>query len=212
MKRNISCFTDCSITACNQIICDAAHQKGELRMRSILSFLFDVLEPFFSFKMTRRCRIRKKTNKQTKNPQCSNTRGQHWRTNFVEHELRGWHSYTFNTVIRWTRFMATKPSSYKLTLLLWDWTKSRLFMYKGIRAYCFINIQNLHQAVFYGIATTDFITVLCRLINCSTPKTAFYDNLLEKLLWSVKFYLNQYFSRTSFIKLFDKVLNYDEKF
>ena len=46
-------------------------------------------------------------------------------------------------------------------------------------------------------AKLDFFTVLFRLINCSTPKTASYNYSLEKLLWNVKFYLNQYFSQTS---------------
>ena len=45
-------------------------------------------------------------------------------------------------------------------------------------------------------AKLDFITVLRRLINCSTPKTACDNYSLEKLLWNVKFYLNQYFSQT----------------
>ena len=46
-------------------------------------------------------------------------------------------------------------------------------------------------------AKLDFFTVLCRLINCSTQKTASYNYSLEKLLWNMKFYLNQYFSQTS---------------
>ena len=45
-------------------------------------------------------------------------------------------------------------------------------------------------------AKLDYITVLRRLINCSTPKTASYNYSLEKLLWNLKFYLNQYFSQT----------------
>ena len=46
-----------------------------------------------------------------------------------------------------------------------------------------------------------FFTVLCRLINCSTPKTASYNYSIEKLLWNLKFYLNQYFSQTSSHKI-----------
>ena len=106
---------------------------------------------------------------------------------------RGWHSYTLT---RWSvGHVSRQPNHWAINriLLLWDWTKSRLFMYKGIYAYCCINMQNLYQAVIYGIATTDFITVLCRLINCSTPKTASYNYLLAKLLLNVKFYLNQNF-------------------
>ena len=82
---------------------------------------------------------------------------------------------------------------------------------------CIINMQNLNQSVIYGITTTDFITVLCRLINCSTPKTASYNYLLAKLLWNVKFYLNQIF--TNFfhklvwrsVKLRWEILNLDSK-
>ena len=64
-------------------------------------------------------------------------------------------------------------------------------------------------------AKLDFIKVLRRLINCPTPKTA---SSLEKLLWNVKFYLNQYFSQTSSheivrrnVKLTREILNLDSK-
>ena len=80
---------------------------------------------------------------------------------------RGWHSYTLT---QWSvGHVSRQPKHWAINriLLLWDWTKSCLFMYKGTHAYCFINMQNLYQAVIYGIATTDFFTVLCRLINCS---------------------------------------------
>ena len=69
-------------------------------------------------------------------------------------------------------------------------------------------------------AKLDFITVLRRLINCSTPKTASYNYSLEKLLRYVKFYLNQYFSLTSKsfheivrrnVKLTREILNLDSK-
>ena len=67
-------------------------------------------------------------------------------------------------------------------------------------------------------AKLDFITVLRRLINCSTPKTASYNYSLEKLLWNVKFYLNQYFLQTSSheivwrnVKLTREILNSDSK-
>ena len=67
-------------------------------------------------------------------------------------------------------------------------------------------------------AKLDFITVLRRLINCSTPKTASYNYSLEKLLWNVKFYLNQYFSQTSSheivrrnVKLTREILSLDSK-
>ena len=67
-------------------------------------------------------------------------------------------------------------------------------------------------------AKLDFITVLHRLINCSTPKTASYNYSLKKLLWNVKFYLNQYFSQTSSheivrrnVKLTREILNLDSK-
>ena len=62
------------------------------------------------------------------------------------------------------------------------------------------------------------ITVLRRLINCSTPKTAYYIYSLEKLLWNVKFYLYQYFSQTYSheivqrnVKLTRENLNLDSK-
>ena len=67
-------------------------------------------------------------------------------------------------------------------------------------------------------AKLDFFTVLRRLINCSTPKTASYNYSLEKLLRYVKFYLNQYFSLTSTheivrrnVKLTREILNLDSK-
>ena len=67
-------------------------------------------------------------------------------------------------------------------------------------------------------AKLDFITVLRQLINCSTPKTASYNYSLEKLLWNVKFYLNQYFLQTSSheivrrnVKLTREILNLDSK-
>ena len=67
-------------------------------------------------------------------------------------------------------------------------------------------------------AKLDFITALRRLINCSTPNTAFYNYSLEKLLWNVKFYLNQYFSQTSSheidrrnVKSTWEILNLDSK-
>ena len=67
-------------------------------------------------------------------------------------------------------------------------------------------------------AKLDLITVLRRLINCSTPKTASYNYSLEKLLWNVKFYLNQYFSQTSSheivrrnVKSTREILNLDSK-
>ena len=67
-------------------------------------------------------------------------------------------------------------------------------------------------------AKLDFITVLRRLINCSTSETASYNYPLEKLLWNVKFYLNQYFSQTSShyivwknVKLTQEILNLDSK-
>ena len=82
----------------------------------------------------------------------------------------------FNTVIRWTRF---KDMNKRLG---GDWTKSHLFLFKRMCAYCFINMQNLELGVIYGIARLVFITVLHRLINCPTPKTDFYNYLLEKLL------------------------------
>ena len=63
-----------------------------------------------------------------------------------------------------------------------------------------------------------FITVLRRLINCSTPKIASYNFSLEKLLWNVKFYLNRYFSQTSSheivrrnVKSTREILNLDSK-
>ena len=67
-------------------------------------------------------------------------------------------------------------------------------------------------------AMLDFITVLRRLINCSTPKTASYNYSLEKLLWNVKCYINQYFSQTSSheivrknVKSTQEILNLDSK-
>ena len=67
-------------------------------------------------------------------------------------------------------------------------------------------------------AKLDFITVLRRLINCSTLKTASYNYSLEKLLWNVKFYLDQYFSQTSLheivrrnVKLTWEILNLNSK-
>ena len=67
-------------------------------------------------------------------------------------------------------------------------------------------------------AKLDFITVLRWLINCSTSKTAAYNYSLEKLLWNVKFYLNQYFSQTSSheivgrnVKSIWEILNLDSK-
>ena len=63
-----------------------------------------------------------------------------------------------------------------------------------------------------------YSSVLRRLINCSTPKTAYYIYSLEKLLWNVKFYSNQYFSQTYSheivrrnVKLTRENLNLDSK-
>ena len=67
-------------------------------------------------------------------------------------------------------------------------------------------------------AKLDFITVLRGLINCSTPKIVSYNYSLEKLLWNVKFYLNQYFSQTSSHEIVQRnvkstweILNLDSK-
>ena len=127
-------------------------------------------------------------------------------------QSRGWHSYTFNAVIRWTR-LKTKKWRHKSSV--GDWPKCCLFMCKHICAYCRINAKNLPTLIF---AKLDFVTVLRQLIYCSTPKTASYNYSLEKLLWNVKFYLNKYFSQTSShkivrrnVKLTQEILNLDSK-
>ena len=118
----------------------------------------------------------------------------------------------YNTVIRWTR----------LTRQKWKWVDS-LYLYDNTHICLYMKRHDLGQFPTellwrHLFAKLDFITVLCRLINCSTPKTASYDYSLEKLLWNVKFYLNQYFSQTSSheivrrnVKLTREILNLDSK-
>ena len=79
-------------------------------------------------------------------------------------------------------------------LLVWDWTKSRLFVCKGIRAYCFINIQNLesgsdlwdcHTGLHYSSVPVNWLF--------NTKNSFLQLPTIAKLLWNVKFYLNQNF-------------------
>ena len=85
-----------------------------------------------------------------------------------------------------------------------DWPKLCLFMYKNIYARgsmpTVVFIQRIYPLWFLQ-SWTSLQNFLHCLINCSTPKTASYSYPLEKLLWNVKFYLNQYFSHTSSHKI-----------
>ena len=52
------------------------------------------------------------------------------------------------SLTRWSvGHVSRQPNHWAINriLLLRDWSKSHLFMYKGIHAYCFINIQNLES-------------------------------------------------------------------
>ena len=121
---------------------------------------------------------------------------------------RGWHSYTFTTLIHWTP-LKTKIKVGRFFVFIRQDAQICLYMKK--------NGQSPTE-LFIFFSKLDFITVLRRLINCSTPKTASYNYSLEKLLWNVKFYLNQYFSQTSSheivrrnVKITQEILNLDSK-
>ena len=93
----------------------------------------------------------------------------------------------WSSLICWSAGHVSRQPNYRVinrTMLVWDWTKSRLFMYKGrtIRAYCFINIQNLESG-------SDLWDCNNGLHYSSVP----INHLLAKLLWNVKFYLNRNF-------------------
>ena len=125
---------------------------------------------------------------------------------------RGWHSYTLT---RWSvgHIWQDKNQSGYMLCIIRQYAHICLYMKR----------HNLGQSPTellwrHLFAKLDFITVLRRLINCSTPKTASYNYSLEKLLWNVKFYLNQYFSQTSSheivprnVKLTRENLNLDSK-
>ena len=124
---------------------------------------------------------------------------------------KGWHSNTFTTVIRWTR-LKTKIKVGKFFVFL-QYAQISLYMKRDDLGQSPTELSWRH---FF--AKLDFITVLRRLINCSTPKTASYNYSLEKLLWNVKFYLNQYFSQTfsheivrRSVKLTREILNLDSE-
>ena len=116
-----------------------------------------------------------------------------------------------NTVIHWTSLTRQKSK----------WVDS--LYYTTIRTCLYMKRHDLGQYPTellwrHLFAKLDFITDLRRLINCSTPKTASYNYSVEKLLWNMKFYLNQYFSQTSSheivrrnVKLTRENLNLDSK-
>ena len=119
-----------------------------------------------------------------------------------------------NTVIRLTRLTSQKSK----------WVNS-LYLYDNMHIYA-CTCMKRHDLGQYPtellwrhfFAKLDSITVLRQLINCLTPKTASYNYSLEKLLWNVKFYLNQYFLQTSShevvrrnVKLTQEILNLDSK-
>ena len=117
-----------------------------------------------------------------------------------------------NTVICWTRL--TRQKSKWVDSLYYTTIRTHMLVHEKTRLRQ-ISHWTLWRHLF---AKLDFITVLRRLINCSTPKTASYNYSLEKLLWNVKFYLNQYFSQTSSheifrrnVKLTRENLNLDSK-
>ena len=124
---------------------------------------------------------------------------------------RGWHSYTLT---RWSVGHVSRQPNHRdinrTLLLVWDWTKSSLFVYKGIiGAYCFINIQNLESSSNLWDCKIGLITVLCQLINCSTPNTASYN--CEVLFKSVFFtnFFHKIVRRS--VKLRREILNLDSK-
>ena len=125
---------------------------------------------------------------------------------------RGWHSYTFTTVIHWTR-LKTKFKVGRFFVFTWQYAQICLYMKRHDLG------QSPTELLWrHFFAKLDFITVLCRLINCSTPKTASSNYSLQKLLWNLKFHLNQYFSQTSSheivrrnVKLTREILNLDSK-
>ena len=132
----------------------------------------------------------------------------------IHNHAQGGDTRILNTVIRWTRLTRQKKK----------WVDS-LYLYDNTPIICsHMKRHDLGQSPTellwrHFFANLDFITVLRRLINyCSTPKTASYNYSLEKLLWNVKFYLNQYFSQTSSheivrrnVKLTREILNLDSK-
>ena len=85
-------------------------------------------------------------------------------------------------------------------------------MYKGIYAYCFINMQNLalgsdlwdcNNGLHYSSVTIN------QLFN---TKNSFLQLPNSKTTLKCKLLFKSELSRTSFIKLFDEVLNWDKKF
>ena len=110
-------------------------------------------------------------------------------------------------------FDETKIEVGRFFVFIWQYTHICLYMKRHDLG------QHPTELLWrHFFAKLDFITVLRRLINCSTPKTASYNYSIEKLLWNVKFYLNQYFSQTSSheivrrnVKSTWKILNLDSK-
>ena len=96
------------------------------------------------------------------------------------------------TVIRMDTFDKTKIKVGRFFVFIRQYAQICLYMKRH-------DLGQSHTELLWRhfFAKLDFITVLRRLINCSTPKTASYKYSLEKLLWNVKFYLKQYFSQIS---------------
>ena len=84
----------------------------------------------------------------------------------------------FNTVIRWTHFKDMKKR------LGGDWTKSHLFLYKRMCAYCFINMQNLELGSDLWDCEIGLYHSSAQINQLFNTKNSFYNYLLEKLLWN----------------------------
>ena len=119
------------------------------------------------------------------------------------------HPYSY-TLTRWSvGHVSRQPNHWAINriLWLWDWTKSRLFLYKGIHGYCFINMQNLESG-------SDLWDCNNRLHYSSVPvnqlfntKNSFLQLPTSKTTLKCKVLFKSEFSRTSFIKLFNEMLN-----
>ena len=131
---------------------------------------------------------------------------------------RGWHSYTLT---RWSvGHVSRQPNHWAINriLLLWDWTKSRLLMYKGIYAYCFINMQNLESGSdlwdcnnglhYSSVPINQLFNTKNSFLQLPTSKTT----LKCKVLFKPKIFPNFFYKIVGrSVKLRREILNLDSK-